>query len=80
MAKIENEKIFVRETKTGYLATYNGVKGKAKTMFKAIERAQRNYIEQDEANEINSVNDYLEDWDRNIYERKTDYDTARSVD
>jgi hypothetical protein len=49
-------------------------------MFEAIEKAQRNYIEQDEANEINSVNDYLEDWDRNIYERKTDYDTARSVD
>ena len=41
----ENEKIFVRKIKTGYLATYNGVKGKGKTMFKAIERAQKNYLE-----------------------------------
>jgi hypothetical protein len=49
----ENEKIFVRRIKRGYLATYNGVKGKARTMFEAIEKAQRNYIEQDEANEIN---------------------------
>jgi ATP-dependent protease HslVU (ClpYQ) peptidase subunit len=80
MPIVENEKIFVRRIKRGYLATYNGVKGKARTMFEAIEKAQRNYIEQDEANEINSANDYLEDWDRNIYERKTDYDTARSVD
>lgn len=38
-----NEKIFVREIKNGYLATYNGVKGKGKTMFKAIERAKKNY-------------------------------------
>ena len=41
------EKIFVRETKTGYVATYNGVIGKAKTMYKAIERAQRKYMEQE---------------------------------
>ena len=37
-----NKKVFVRRIKTGYLATYNGVKGKAKTMFKAIERAVEN--------------------------------------
>jgi len=43
MPKVENEKIFVREIKSGYLATYNGVKGKAKTMFKAIERAKKNH-------------------------------------
>lgn len=37
-----NEKIFVRKIKTGYLATCNGVKGKGKTMIKAIERAAKN--------------------------------------
>lgn len=37
-----NKKIFVRKIKTGYLATHNGVKGKAKTMIKAIERAVEN--------------------------------------
>ncbi len=41
----ENEKIFVRKMKSGYIATYNGVKGKHKTMFGAIERAQKNYLE-----------------------------------
>lgn len=41
----ENEKIFVREVKSGYIATFNGVKGKGKTMFKAIERAQRNWLD-----------------------------------
>lgn len=59
----ENEKIFVREIKSGYLATYNGVKGKAKTMFKAIERAQRNYSEQEMNNDINSANDWNEHWE-----------------
>lgn len=37
-----NEKIFVRKIKSGYLATYNGVKGKARTMIKAVERAVAN--------------------------------------
>ena len=37
-----NEKIFVRKIKNGYLATCNGVKGKGKTMIKAIERAAEN--------------------------------------
>ena len=37
-----NNKIFVRKIKSGYLATHNGVKGKAKKMFKAIERAVEN--------------------------------------
>jgi len=40
---VENEKIFVRKMKSGYLATYNGVKGKHKTMFGAIKRAKKNY-------------------------------------
>lgn len=41
---MQAEKIFVRETKTGYVATYNGVIGKAKTMYKAIERAQKKWL------------------------------------
>jgi hypothetical protein len=46
------EKIFIRKTKTNYLATYNGVKGKGKTMFKAIERAQKMYLDlQEEPND-----------------------------
>ena len=39
----ENEKIFVRKIKSGYLATFNGVKGKGKQMIEAIERAHNNY-------------------------------------
>ena len=51
------EKIFIRETKTGYLATYNGVKGKAKTMFKAIERAKKNYdwLEEEKTLQLASI-------------------------
>ena len=37
-----NKQIFTRKTKTGYLATYNGVKGKGKTEIQAIERAVAN--------------------------------------
>lgn len=44
-----NEKVFVRAIKSGYLATYNGVKGKGKTMIKAIERA----VENDKKRNIN---------------------------
>jgi len=53
----ENERIFVRETKTGFIATYNGVKGKAKTMFKAIERAKKNYdwLEKENNDALDSV-------------------------
>jgi hypothetical protein len=74
----ENEKIFVRRTKRGYLATYNGVKGKANTMFKAIERAQKNYLYAQEKN--NDMLDSIEYGLLSCFERKTDYDTARSVD
>jgi len=80
MQASENEKIFVREIKSGYLATYNGVKGKARTMFKAIERAQRNYIEQDINNEINTINDYVETWDNQYLEGEKTNDTVRSAD
>jgi hypothetical protein len=69
MAKIENEKIFVRRIKRGYLATYNGVKGKAKEMFKAIERAQKNYLNSQKEN--NSI--------VNVFERGTEYDLTRST-
>lgn len=37
-----NKQIFTRKTKTGYLATYNGVKGKGKTEIQAIERSVAN--------------------------------------
>lgn len=37
-----NKVIYTRKTKTGYVATYNGVVGKGKTMIQAIERAIAN--------------------------------------
>ena len=56
--RTENERIFVRKTKTGFIATYNGVKGKAKTMFKAVERAQKKWLEREK--EPNHFIDALE--------------------
>lgn len=76
--KVENEKIFVREVKRGYLATYNGVKGKAKTMFKAIERAQKNWLDAQEKN--NDKLDSIEYGLLSCFERKTDYDITRGID
>ena len=73
---VENEKIFVREIKSGYVATFNGVKGKAKTMIKAIERAQKNwlYSNLDNQEELG----FLIPVPR--LEGVKDYDTTRSVD
>jgi len=73
----ENEKIFVREVKNGYLATYNGVKGKGKTMFKAIERAKKNYSWEQE--NIDIV-DALEYGVAAYLGRGQDNDITRSID
>ena len=76
--QVENEKIFVRKIKSGYLATYNEVKGKGKTMFKAIERAQKNWLDAQEKN--NDKLDSIEYGLLSYFERKTDYDITRSID
>lgn len=52
MTTTENEKIFVRKIKKGYLATYNGVVGKATTLMEAITRAKQNYDKAKEKEEL----------------------------
>ncbi len=76
--KVENEKIFIRKIKSSYLATYNGVKGKAKTMYGAIEKAQKNYLEL--KGKSNDLIDILEYGILSELEKRLNNDTTRSID
>ena len=70
----ENEKIFIRKIKKGYLATFNGVKGKGRKAIDAIMEAHKNY------KRLNGDNFFTEDFvDAIDYNKGESYDTTRSL-